>query len=706
SVEQIRSASDLLEQGYQPAFIERYRADETGCLPRHTLWALKLEIDRQHRQEAAKVRLTQQLPKGAELDEEAVDFLKRAQTELEIESTLRAFRARRQLQASQERDGQVGQLLEKLIGHAGSSIDDMPSWVAQQFSVDRDTALQLLEQTKRLVGTLLLCDTALNERLRISIQRKAQIRVEACEAPQGDEDDEQAADSIDESDEDATRTGAAVEQIEAVPADAASQIADQASGQAEITSAVESNAAADTEVGLENELAADRPPAKEPAAAPTESSVEAPVESADAANIGNSGETAGESETSAASQSVVADLESTEPAEAGGDAPVAESAATSSSADATTENANLEARLPDPLASFSTPAKKKRAKKGSKDKANAKSSASSRNNAKLTPRQRRRRWLLAMLHPMKSLKRQLTHLTAYQQLMLGRGRRSQLVAVHLEYDKKSIVHMARDAFVARDHALVAWFNDAVAEALEQSWRAKLENDAISELEELASEKLLVGAVDSLRQTLMQRPVRGHRILVIDTVGPKAAAIAIVDQHGKVLCTDEIPCSAQPEVVNQNVVKLGELVHKFRVTLIAITNGPARRFLIHSLRELVKQSEKSGLRWTMADRGGADAYAAGRTALKELSIYNRRDRAAIWVARSLQDPLGEYLKVGLNRLRLGSYQRELPQEPLKKLVRETMADCVAGQGIDFFHASPSQLTYVPGVDESQAQQICA
>ncbi|MCA9180422.1 MAG: S1 RNA-binding domain-containing protein, partial [Planctomycetales bacterium] len=218
------------------------------------------------------------------------------------------------------------------------------------------------------------------------------------------------------------------------------------------------------------------------------------------------------------------------------------------------------------------------------------------------------------------------------------------------------------------------------------------------------DRLLVHAVDQLRQSLLQRPVRGHCILVIDSVGPKSAAVAVVGPAGDVLAIDEIPCSASAGIVNQNVVRLGELVHQHRVSLVALTNGPARRFLVLSLRELMKQSSDSSLRWTMADRSGADAYAVSRSALKELASHNRRHRAAIWVGRSLQDPLSELLKVDVNRLRLGSYQRELPQEPLKQLVRETIADCVFLRGIDARKANADQLQCVTGVSTTQAQQI--
>lgn len=135
---------------------------------------------------------------------------------------------------------------------------------------------------------------------------------------------------------------------------------------------------------------------------------------------------------------------------------------------------------------------------------------------------------------------------------------------------------------------------------------------------------------------MQRPVRGHCILVIDSVGPKAAAIAIVDPAGHVLAIDEIP--GRPALALSHRMLRGGIGSSIPRHLKSwLTNGPARRFLVLSLRELINQSAASGFRWTMADRSGADAYAVGRSALKELSVHNRRHRAAIWVARSLQDP---------------------------------------------------------------------
>lgn len=662
--DQLRLAADLIQQGYQPGFIERYRADETGRLPRATLWALKLEIDGQMRLEAAKEKVNSQLPKDAELDDEAKEALERATTEVEIDAILRAYRARRNLSQSQERSGSSGALLEKLIAYEGAPIEDMAAWVTSELKLEEgEQACQVIEQTEKLIAALIQCNTGLNEKLRRSIQRKAQIQVKFIEQ---DKPETHQANSTAKSDE-------TVSEAESPSADAAT---------------VQDASLAPASTGVEGS-----PASTEATPASTEPTEQ--TESEEAAAVENTA--ASTSDAPVVESTAESTATDAAPESASTEAPTSEATADgpqeTAEADGATSAAEDAASSGDEFSEFS----------GKKPKAKSKE-APKKSVAKMTPRQRRRRWLISMLQPMKSIKKGVTKLTAYQQLMLGRGRRSQLVETPLSYDKKPIVQMARDAFVADKHPLADWFQSTVEKALESSILTKIENDALSDLEELAQEKLLENATDQLRSNLNQRPVRGHVIMVVDTVGPKAASVAVVGPNGDVLATDEVSCSAQPTTIDQNVVKLGELAHKHRVTLVALTNGPARRYLILTIRELMNQSAASGLRWTMADRGGAEAYAAGRIALRELSAYNRRDRAAIWIGRSLQDPLTQLLKVEQGRLRLGSYQRELPQEPLKLLVRETIADCVCIRGMDVHYANIDALNYVHGVENDQAQQI--
>lgn len=745
SVEQIRVVADLLEQGYQPGFIERYRADETGNLPRASLWLLKLEIDRQVRLQASRDRVASQLPKDAELDAEAIKYLQRATTEVELDAALRTFRSRRQLSQNQEIDKQASALLEKMIEYQGPAVPDLDAWAAEQLSVEPPVAQEALQHAGRLVGMLMHSDSSLNQELRRTIQRLAQVRVELCDPThadaaeaQADADekaekaasktvsaqqpdapghDSPAADTAPPAQVDAAAVNTAEENTTSVPVAAANPVppaAPQATGEGQSESVVAlSEQTAQPESGADDLATASdatQAPGAEPApkdsaaadnVAAEQAATESTSDSASGPDAGNVPSPAGDATAAAPPETATADQ---------GASPSLAASAEQAAAAPPTGAIDQSADQPVPAELVFKPSGEKRAEgklgKSAGKKQPKANKPAKKPVAKMTPRQRRRRWLVAMLQPMKSLKSPLSKLSSYQHLMLGRGRRSQLVKTELTYDRNRLVGLARDTFVTENHPLAAWFAQTADEALEQSLRAKCEHDAVTDLEEIAADRLLVHSVDQLRHSLLQRPVRGHCILVVDATGPKAGAVAVVGPEGDVLAVEEIPCSASPGIVNQNVVRLGELVHQHRVSLVALTNGPARRFLVLSVRELMKQSAASGLRWTMADRSGADAYAVSRAALKELAVHNRRHRAAIWVARSLQDPLGELLKVDINRLRLGSYQRELPQEPLKQLVRETIADCVFLCGLDARKANADQLQRVTGVSAAQAQKIAA
>ncbi len=145
--------------------------------------------------------------------------------------------------------------------------------------------------------------------------------------------------------------------------------------------------------------------------------------------------------------------------------------------------------------SFDSSGKKARESKLSKRKTPEKSAA--KPAAKLTPRQRRRRWLGSVLQPLKSLKKPLNRLTAYQMLMIGRGQRSQLIKVELDYDHRQLVNMARDVFVPDSHPFARWFAEAAEQALAGGLYSKAESDALAEQDEMAQQKLLEAATDQL-----------------------------------------------------------------------------------------------------------------------------------------------------------------------------------------------------------------
>ncbi|MCA9182663.1 MAG: hypothetical protein KDA51_14465, partial [Planctomycetales bacterium] len=428
SVEQLRVAADLLEQGYQPGFIERYRADETGNLPPATLWLLKLEIDRQVRLQASRERAASQLPKDAELDAEGGKFLQRATTEVEIEVALRTFRSRRQLSQNQESDKQASILLEKLIEYQGPAIDDLIAWSAEQLSIEPSAAELALQHAGRLVGMLMHSDSNLNELLRRTIQRLAQVRVELCDPTQADADEptaDVASASDDGSGEQSSHEAPAAQYAPAQQSAEPNPVAIVQQGEQqdtpprpEETRSEESTSQASSGSQPVTEPADLTPVASEPVA--SEPVASEPVASEPVAS------------EPVASEPVAGELEAPATIE---DAS-AESVATGNGV----ASANMASEAAPAELLFTSADAKKTEKKIGKPTGKKKDDKSKANKparkpvAKMTPRQRRRRWLIAMLQPMKSLKCPLSKLSSYQHLMLGRGRRSQLVKTELAYD--------------------------------------------------------------------------------------------------------------------------------------------------------------------------------------------------------------------------------------------------------------------------------
>jgi transcriptional accessory protein Tex/SPT6 len=323
----------------------------------------------------------------------------------------------------------------------------------------------------------------------------------------------------------------------------------------------------------------------------------------------------------------------------------------------------------------------------------------------LSPRQRRRRWLRGILESYSKLRKPIRDLTPFQVLMLSRGLRSQIIQLQFQIDSKHLVQLCRDSLCPGRHPMHPLLMEVADTGLKEFLLPRLQQDVLAILEEDANQALIESAVEHLETVMLQRPVRGHRILMIDAVGQKTAAVSIVDAQGNLLMTGDIVCnSSKSDVVSQNVAQLGQWVHEHQVTLVALTNGHARRYLVHSVAELMKQSAEGSLFWTFADRQGADAFCTSRNSLVELPKISRRHRAAVWLAWKLQDPLRQILKIEPARLRLGSYQRELPQAELEIALQEAISSAITKAGVDMYHADLEVLKRIPGMDDPTAKRL--
>ncbi len=652
SVESLKRPADLLNQGYDPSFLATYRPDELGQLDVKTLAKVKRALEYQKRVSAYRIKLREQATTEGWWVDSLQKLIDNAESIAEIDGLTRNIRSRKSSRILAEKDPKLAKLGQAILTMTGSAPEDLLAWVASETGVTPDQAEQTLHQTKNWLAVLLSEDAQLLHQLGRQILRRGQVSMkmlaEPSEKEQALKDSAEASQASEDSrDETLEPIGDSIGETHELES-----VAEAVDSAGEVTSTEESS---EDNVSAENS---------------SENSAEVASDSLSDSAIN---ETEPEVSTSTADESALA------PADP------------------------LLAAFPSAAPGKPRLLKSKISKGASTSAGKGPSKASSK---PLTPRQRRRKWLRSILQRYSKLRKPLTRLGHYEALMLGRGQRSQIIAMRIEYDLSSMTKLAHDALCSNGHPMEAFLREVADNSLSKIILPRLEHDVFSELEEAAHHELTEHAVRHLQEMIDQRPVRGHRILLIDAMGPKSAAVAIVDPRGHVDFTGELSSvSSRSDVVAQNVATLGEWIHTYKVSLVAISNGNTRRYLIQTVAELMKQSGEGGdLRWTIVDRTGADAYCETRQALQELPTISRRHRAAVWLTWRLQDPLIEITKVDPARLRLGSYQRELPQDTLEIALGEAVSSSVAARGVDVWNSHEKSLVCLPGIDLPVARAI--
>ena len=661
--DQLKFPIELLNQGYEPNYLANYRPDELGNIDEQTLSILRRALNYSESLKLHKEKVQQTLEREQQWNETVSSVISQANTISQVDTVIRHLRARRNSRSIAEKCPQVELVGQAILTMQGDPPKDILAWVAETASVPLEQAADVLENTKRWMVQLLSEDVRLMQDLQLTILKRAGISVKVLPDPPRGSDEEKQLEHF--------------ENASPLPQNAAATVA-------VVESASPSPILADDVAHPSPEISTSE--ISKPEISEQADSDEAKTErTADVQVIGDSKnlEPINPSSTDVKSEERTAttpDEGMVDSSEVIGDEPSQESANVASTA---------------PLIVDFQQGKKPG--KGLKTK--------TLSDKQLSPRQRRRKWLRSILESYSKLRKPLSALTPYQILMLSRGQRSQIISIQFHYDEKPLVQVCRESLCPGRHPMHYWLVEIAEEGLRSHILPRLHQDVFAILEEDAHTDLTEAAVVHLQASLLQRPVRGHRILVIDAIGPKMAAVAIVDADGNVIFTNEIACNSnRADVVAQNVVSLGQWIHEHKVTLLALSNGPARRYLIHTVSELLKQSAEGSLYWTMVDRAGADGYCMSRGCLVELPRISRRHRAATWLAWRLQDPLRQILKVDPVRLRLGSYQRELPQRELEAALQDAVSAAITQAGVDVFHANTDVLKRIPGMTADAAKAV--
>ena len=290
-------------------------------------------------------------------------------------------------------------------------------------------------------------------------------------------------------------------------------------------------------------------------------------------------------------------------------------------------------------------------------------------------------------------------------LALNRGEKEGFLRVSLEADKDKILKLIFRQTV-RSHSESAEF---VKAAGEDSWDRlifpSLKNELRSVLTEKASEGAIHNFAINLRPLLMQPPVKGHITMGLDPGYRNGCKTAVIDATGKLLDTCVVYPASGEKKKREAIDLLSKLIKKHNVEHIAIGNGTASRETEQMVSEMIKELD-SKVSYMIVNEAGASVYSASGLAAEEFPQLDVNLRSAVSIARRLQDPLAELVKIDPKAIGVGQYQHDMPQKRLDDTLSGVVEDCVNAVGVDLNSASPSLLQRVSGLNSSIAGNIVA
>ena len=290
-------------------------------------------------------------------------------------------------------------------------------------------------------------------------------------------------------------------------------------------------------------------------------------------------------------------------------------------------------------------------------------------------------------------------------LALNRGEKEGFLKVSAELSDDDALAIIRRATLRQGSRAT----DFVAAAGEDAWHRLIQPSVERETRSTLTDTACVGAIENfsvnLRQLLMQPPVKGHVTMGLDPGYRMGCKVAVIDPNGKVLDTTVVYPTHGERQKNEAITKLSALVKKHKVEHLAIGNGTASRETEQMAVEMIR-ALGGGLSYMMVNEAGASVYSASPLAAAEFPQFDVNLRSAVSIARRLQDPLSELVKIEPRAIGVGQYQHDMPQKQLSDSLRGVVEDCVNSVGVDLNTASPSLLSYVSGLGESLAKNVVA
>ena len=302
----------------------------------------------------------------------------------------------------------------------------------------------------------------------------------------------------------------------------------------------------------------------------------------------------------------------------------------------------------------------------------------------------------------------LSRLQGHQILAINRGEKEKMLSVTVLLDREQALPLLRRAVVKPGSAAMDFVKAAAEDAYDRLIYPSLEREMRASLTEQADEGAIGQFALNLKPLLMQPPVKGKVTMGLDPGYRMGCKVAVVDGTGKVLDTTVVYPTYGERQKGEAIAALLKLIRKHGVAHIAIGNGTASRETEQMAVELIRQASASGahVSYMIVSEAGASVYSASKLAAEEFPQYDVNLRSAVSIARRLQDPLAELVKIDPKAIGVGQYQHDMPQKQLDDALCGVVEDCVNAVGVDINTASPSLLQRVSGLNATTAKNVVA
>ncbi len=294
-------------------------------------------------------------------------------------------------------------------------------------------------------------------------------------------------------------------------------------------------------------------------------------------------------------------------------------------------------------------------------------------------------------------------LSGHQILAINRGEKEQWLKVSLELEENDALQLISHRTVRTAGPAGKFVRLAGEDAYQRLLFPSLEREVRGELTDMACEGAIRMFALNLKPLLLQPPVKGHVTMGLDPGYAHGCKVAVVDGNGKVLDTAVVYPTFGQRQKEESIARLSALVKKYKVEHLAIGNGTASRETEQMAVEMISRLG-GGVSYAIVNEAGASVYSASPLAAEEFPQYDVNLRSAVSIARRLQDPLAELVKIDPKAIGVGQYQHDMPQKQLDETLNGVVEDCVNTVGVDVNTASPSLLKQVAGLNGSIAKNI--